>query len=395
MAKLNSRQIALISVFSGFYYLLSFLPGIPAPGIADIKVQVEACMATVFGYILGPYLGAATTFLGVFIAWILPPGNMSPSGVLFMPSPVINAFVSGFLFQRRWKAAAASLGALIAVFWLTPPIQPVAEFWNVGVAVTWDKIIALLLIGVVIIMDRQIRKGGEERAVRQRVNRPWLAPLLSVIASLLVLYNNFLVASTGKTQKFPFGDSSITFGYKAIITAMGGANYVWIVVGLVALFASVMLWVRPEKRKVWAVTATACSLASVITGGGFIVGALLAGVTGFFAFFGGVSSRGLPRLDTLRLFVMAFIGNEADNMWGSLIFAVPFVYEGFYGLNADVIRFLFLLSPFAYPAIRFLQAIVATMVAVPLLRTLGSAGFIPSMVANAAAAKHEGELTHR
>ncbi|MDQ1280868.1 MAG: hypothetical protein QG670_2131, partial [Thermoproteota archaeon] len=135
--RLSTKQIALTSIFAGFYYLFSFLPGIPAPGIADIRIQVEACFATVLGYILGPFLGGTATFLGVFVAWVLPPGNMSLTSLAFIPSPVINSVVSGLLFQKRWKSAMASFGVLILAFWLTPPIQPIVEFWMVGLAVTW------------------------------------------------------------------------------------------------------------------------------------------------------------------------------------------------------------------------------------------------------------------
>jgi len=80
--------------------------------------------------------------------------------------------------------------------------------------------------------------------------------------------------------------------------------------------------------------------------------------------------------EVLRLFIMAFIGNEMDNMWGSFVFALPFIYKTIYQLDVQVVRWLFLVSPFAYPAIRFLQAIIATLIAVPLLRTLRSAKLI-------------------
>lgn len=402
MTKLTTRQIALTSVFAGFYYIFSFLPGIPAPGIANINIQVGATMATVFGCILGPFLGAVATFLGVFIAWMLPPGNMAITGLFFVPSPVLNAVVSGFLFQRRWKAAAASLGVLIVAFWFTPPILPITKFWVVGIAVTWDKIIALALIGCVILLDRRIQRtrneGKLERQGTSKVHHrlihllhkfisnvlrkfsPWLAPSLFIVSSLLVLGNNLLVATTQRVQEFQYGDMSITFGYDAIINVMGSFNYVWIAVGLISLSASIMLWLRPEKRRIWTVTVILCSLVSVFTGGGFIVGIIIAAVAGFFAFFGNVvSNQAMPRLEVLRLFILAFIGNEADNMWGSLIFAFPFVYQTIYSLNVDIVRFLFLLSPFAYPAIRFLQAIVATVVGVPLIRTLRAAKFIPNL----------------
>jgi hypothetical protein len=69
-------------------------------------------------------------------------------------------------------------------------------------------------------------------------------------------------------------------------------------------------------------------------------------------------------------FLLAFIGNQADNMWGSFIFATPLVYQGVFSLTAPDVRFLFLLSPFAYPAIRLLQASIAMLIAVPLMRAL-------------------------
>ena len=71
-------------------------------------------------------------------------------------------------------------------------------------------------------------------------------------------------------------------------------------------------------------------------------------------------------------FVLAFIGNEVDNMWGSFIFATPMVYGSpfFGGLTVEVVRGLFLISPFAYPAIRLVQAFIAMLIAVPLMQTL-------------------------
>jgi hypothetical protein len=78
------------------------------------------------------------------------------------------------------------------------------------------------------------------------------------------------------------------------------------------------------------------------------------------------TSKTLPFL----YFLLAFIGNQADNMWGSLAFATPLVYEGIFGLPLDAVRFLFVVSPFVYPAIRLVQAVIATFVAVPLTKAL-------------------------
>jgi len=44
-------------------------------------------------------------------------------------------------------------------------------------------------------------------------------------------------------------------------------------------------------------------------------------------------------------------------MWGADVFAVPYVYGGIFGiLDINVVRFLFTVSPFIYPAIRIIQA---------------------------------------
>jgi hypothetical protein len=65
-----------------------------------------------------------------------------------------------------------------------------------------------------------------------------------------------------------------------------------------------------------------------------------------------------------------FIGNQVDNMWGSFIFATPIVYNGIFAMPLDAVRVAFLVSPFAYPIIRLVQAFIAMLIAVPLMRAL-------------------------
>lgn len=70
------------------------------------------------------------------------------------------------------------------------------------------------------------------------------------------------------------------------------------------------------------------------------------------------------------LFVLAFIGNEADNIWGSFAFAWPVVFEGIFGMPIEAVQASFLASPFLYPAIRLIQAFFAMLIAVPLISIL-------------------------
>jgi biotin transporter BioY len=234
--KLSAQNVALMAVFAALYYVLSLItPYVPAIGVPDIKISLEALIATIFGLVLGPYLGALTAFLGAFVAWTLPPGSMSPYGLPFLLSPPLNALVTGLIYYRKWKAGFAVFGLLIIAFLFTPPVQPLSENLHVGLAVIWDKIIALLLI-------------------------------------------------------LP----SVKFAKK---------------------------------------------LAT-------------------------------PKNSSFLYFLLAFIGNQTDNMWGSLIFAIPVVYEGIFGLPLDAVRTAFVISPFIYPTIRIIQAAIATIIAVPLIRAL-------------------------
>ena len=73
---------------------------------------------------------------------------------------------------------------------------------------------------------------------------------------------------------------------------------------------------------------------------------------------------------SLFYFLLFFVGNQVDNMWGSFIFATPPVYAGIFGMPIVAVRGAFLASPFAYPIIRITQAFMAMLIAVPLMRTL-------------------------
>ncbi len=236
-AGLTTRNVALMAVFAALYYVLSLLTfNISAPGVAQVQISLFALVASVFGLVLGPYLGTAAAFLGALVAWILPPSGMVPYGFPFLLSPPVNAFVVGSIFYKKWKLAFVAFAAMIVAFLFTPPAQPLAENLYVIVAVLADKIFALLLI----------------------------IPL-------------------------------IMFTKRMAIT---------------------------EK--------------------------------GIYAFY----------------LILGFIGNQADNMWGTLAFSVPTVYEGIFGLPIDAVRTAFLVSPFFYPVLRLIQATAVMFIAVALMRTL-------------------------
>jgi len=224
-----------MAIFAALYFVLSLVtPYVPAVGVPEIRISLEALIATVFGLVLGPYLGAAAALLGAFVSFVYT--GMLPTNIPFLLAPPLNALASGLIFYRKWKWGFAVFSVLIIAFLFTPPVTPLTENWFVAVAVLFDKVIALFLILPLV----------------------WFAKRMSV----------------GKAA-------------------------------------------------------------------------------GFF-------------------FVLSFVGNQVDNMWGSFIFATPMVYGSpfFGGLTTDVVRGLFVLSPFAYPAIRLVQAFIGMLIAVPLMQTL-------------------------
>jgi hypothetical protein len=234
---LTTKNVALVAIFAALYYVLSlFTFNISAPGVSQVQISLFALVASVFGLVLGPYLGTVAAFLGAFVAWTLPPSGMTPYGFPFLLSPPLNAFVTGSIFYKKWKVAFLAFAVLIAAFLFTPPVQPLAENLTIVAAVLADKIFALLLI----------------------------VPLVR------------------------FKDQ----------------------------FAS------SEK--------------------------------GIYAFY----------------LILGFIGNQADNMWGTLAFSVPTVYNGIFGLPLEAVRAAFLISPFFYPVLRLIQASAVMFIAVALMRTL-------------------------
>lgn len=389
MKHLNSKNVALTAIFAALYYVMSYLPGIPAIGVPGVKIQLEACMASVFGIILGPCLGALAALLGVSVAWALPPGGMSPQGLLFLPSPVINALISGLIYNGRWKTASIMLAVLVAAFWLLPPTQPLEENFIVGVAAMWDKILALLLIVPAAILTQRLktpievgastlseRSGG---ASHREVN--WIQ-ILALISAILILVNAHMIAANRDVLRFQYsfqGETyKITLGYRSIVRPMAPYGYLWYLIGAGILAGAIMLIVKPEKSLLWGAIITILSGTSTIIGGGFIVGFILGVISGLLS----VSKVWIAKLQIpkmlsanfLMYFLIAFIGNEADNAWGNNIFAVPQVYEGLYGMSLQSVRLAFLVSPYAYFIIRLIQGVIAALITLPLINNLKAAG---------------------
>jgi len=80
--------------------------------------------------------------------------------VPFAACPAFNALVTGLIFSSRVKLSIIALATPITLFWLTPVVQPLNENWYVGLAATFDKIIALALV---LFLPKVLPKCNESR----------------------------------------------------------------------------------------------------------------------------------------------------------------------------------------------------------------------------------------
>lgn len=117
-------------------------------------------------------------------------------------------------------------------------------------------------------------------------NIPPKALRLSLIAGLFIVSNTVLlgVATTWFPEIIPTipGAANDTPGLYRL-TALG------MICGILVLLGAIMLHFNPVNKKVWSSIIIACSIPSVITGGGFIVGFML-GIAG------GVSALREPKM---------------------------------------------------------------------------------------------------
>ena len=154
--KITTKQIALMALFAALFYALSLIAPIqiPVPAVGTMEISFAALIATIFGLVLGPYLGAAAALLGSSVAWALT--GMSPYGLPFILAPMFNALISGFIFYRKWKWGFIGFAVMVVVFLFTPPVTPLTENWYIAIAVLFDKVFTLALIVPVAVFGKKI-----------------------------------------------------------------------------------------------------------------------------------------------------------------------------------------------------------------------------------------------
>ncbi|MCW4021013.1 MAG: ECF transporter S component [Candidatus Bathyarchaeota archaeon] len=148
--KLNTRQIAFISVFAALQVVISRLPGIPLIGVESGKIEPTVLLMPVIGIILGPWVGGLAAFIGNFIAWLIP--STSFFGLLMLPTAPVGAIVAGLLARMDaksdWKVAALMLLVLNALWFASPP----------GMIVPYYPLLHLAALALILVFRHRIAK---------------------------------------------------------------------------------------------------------------------------------------------------------------------------------------------------------------------------------------------
>jgi predicted membrane protein len=119
----STREIALTATMVALYVALSFLPGFPVIGVERATIGILSGVVPIFGFVLGPWLGASATLIGGIVRRVLT--GASVFSWLLLPTTILSAFVAGCLTRRRvgvlrgWMVAALILGGLIFAWYLT------------------------------------------------------------------------------------------------------------------------------------------------------------------------------------------------------------------------------------------------------------------------------------
>jgi predicted membrane protein len=353
----SSKQIALMAIFAALFVALNYITPIrilaPALG-GQMEIGFAAFVATIFGIILGPYLGAGAALLGSAVSWAITGG--SPFGLPFIMAPFFNALISGLIFYKKWKWGFLAFALMVIVFLFTPPVTPLTENWNVAVAVLFDKIITLFLILPVALLASRFLHP----TTRPAANKPIVAYVFSVIGAAL----GVSIALTA------FGSFFSSYGLGSLeITILS----IWcIICSIVILIAGICLIVEPKKNKKWGKIISVFSVVGI--------GSIVAVIGGVLAMLYGKENSTYKRISVggaaSFFFLLGFIGNQADNMWGSMAFAIPGIYDKIFFMDVSGVRIAFLASPFLYPAIRLIEAIAVMIIAVPLMQALSGTNWL-------------------
>ena len=135
LAMHKSLLLSTVSLFAALFFIVTeFTPGIPLYGLsAKSKIQVSIVLIPIYGLVLGPYLGALSTFLGVVLATLYPKPASSVFSYMNIFSPTIGTLIVGivsesFLAKKTITVIKTTIIFFIGMvsLWLILPVGRIA-----------------------------------------------------------------------------------------------------------------------------------------------------------------------------------------------------------------------------------------------------------------------------
>ena len=96
---ISAKTLSVIISFSVLYAFLRVLPSFPMVGISGGYFSAADFITSLYGIILGPYLGVVSIILGIFVSFILGKAPIFV-GLDFLPAAV-NVFIVGLLIRKK------------------------------------------------------------------------------------------------------------------------------------------------------------------------------------------------------------------------------------------------------------------------------------------------------
>jgi hypothetical protein len=135
--RLTTKDVALSAVFAALYAVLGFIKISPIIGLPGQAITAAAMVAPVIGILLGPYIGALSTFLGGVAGFSF--GSLS---YLSLAAGVVTASCAGLISERKRIASTAIYLVLFLLFAFYPTVGPA---WLFPLN-TWFQIIGLIIL---------------------------------------------------------------------------------------------------------------------------------------------------------------------------------------------------------------------------------------------------------
>lgn len=119
--RLTARSLALTTLFTALYTVLSFIPHFQVVGLSSKAITAAGIAAPIIGIVIGAYLGALSALLGGIIALFFNP----LFSLMGFAAGVVTALCAGLLYSRRRFACAFIYFSLLFMFGFYPLIGPV------------------------------------------------------------------------------------------------------------------------------------------------------------------------------------------------------------------------------------------------------------------------------